>query len=123
MNKFSILIVLSLICFSEAIRNHTCVGDHTAFQCLCLKKFHSADRKAYLKCEEYLVAGAEANDGFVYCCSMREFQKCALTVILKKCHDRGIKYFENQLKDINELCNVITGGFHRCLAHEKGWKE
>jgi hypothetical protein len=114
-NLFKITLqLLAVISYSYAFWFNSCSGNNTPFECKCLKKLNNEEYNQYLKCQEVLNSENVAKDGLQYCCAIREFERCALNVIRKKCHEFGIKLFEDQVRAINSLCTVITGDFNRC---------
>jgi hypothetical protein len=106
--------LLAVVSSSYAFWSNSCPGNNTPFQCKCLKKLNNEEYNQYSKCQQILNSENVANDGIQYCCAIREFERCALNIIIKKCHELGIKLFENQVRAINSLCTVITDDFNIC---------
>ena len=110
-----IFVLIFTVSLSNGFWLLNCLGDHTPFECKCLRKLHYQDRNQWTRC--YQIINQYFDDSFNYCCALREFQRCAFLLVQRRCFSLGVSLFELQMRQTNSLCHVITGGFDKC----EGW--
>ena len=110
-----ILVLILTVSSSNGFWLLNCLGDYTPFQCKCLRKLHYQEGNQWTKC--YQIINQYFDDSFNYCCALREFQRCAFLMVKRRCFSYGVSLFELQMRQINSLCHVITGGYDKC----EGW--
>lgn len=114
--------VLSSTDTDTYLRLETSIFVENCIDTECLSKLLKR-RKDFEKCVEPLREARKDEAGKQICCNLRKFQTCIFPMIIGYCGMDSFDTFEQEMRSLNSMCNMVTLAFNKCDERQPAPKD